>query len=62
MLLSILIQMHIVIYRMSCAKSHSYNVEQYEAEQDPSSDRGRGVADELLETTDNSEQGAAWPA
>ncbi|XP_059410427.1 solute carrier family 43 member 3a isoform X2 [Carassius carassius] len=48
-------------YGMSCAKSHSYNVEQYEAERDPSSDRGRGVADEPLETdtlqlTDNSEK------
>uniref|UniRef100_A0A671KFC3 Solute carrier family 43 member 3-like n=1 Tax=Sinocyclocheilus anshuiensis TaxID=1608454 RepID=A0A671KFC3_9TELE len=48
-------------YGMSCAKSHSYNVEQYEAERGPSSDRGRGVADEPLETdtlqlTDNSEK------
>ncbi|ROI47842.1 Solute carrier family 43 member 3 [Anabarilius grahami] len=46
---------------MSCAKSTSYNVEQYEANQDPSSDRGRGVDDEPLETdslqlTDNSEK------
>lgn len=48
-------------YGMSCAKSHSYNVEQYEAERGPSSDRGSGVAEEPLETdtlqlTDNSEQ------
>ncbi|XP_016095535.1 solute carrier family 43 member 3-like [Sinocyclocheilus grahami] len=45
---------------MSCAKSHSYNIEQYEAERDLRSDRGRGVDDEPLETdtlklTDNSE-------
>lgn len=48
-------------YGMSCAKSRSYNVEQYEAERDPSSDRGRGGANEPLETdtlqlTDNSEK------
>ncbi|XP_048052824.1 solute carrier family 43 member 3a isoform X2 [Megalobrama amblycephala] len=48
-------------YGMSCAKSTSYNVEQYEANQDPSSDRSRGVDDEPLETdslqlTDNSEK------
>ncbi len=54
--------MQIVFYRMSCAKSHSYNVEQYETERDPGSDRGRAVSDEKLETTDDSEKGAAWPA
>ncbi|XP_051758646.1 solute carrier family 43 member 3a isoform X2 [Ctenopharyngodon idella] len=48
-------------YGMSCAKSNSYNVEQYEANQELSSDRGRGVDDEPLETdslqlTDNSEK------
>ncbi|XP_050968506.1 solute carrier family 43 member 3a [Labeo rohita] len=48
-------------YGMSCAKSHSYNVEQYEAERDPSSDRGRSAAAEPLETdtlqlTENSEK------
>ncbi|KAI2668293.1 Solute carrier family 43 member 3 [Labeo rohita] len=47
--------------KMSCAKSHSYNVEQYEAERDPSSDRGRSAAAEPLETdtlqlTENSEK------
>ncbi len=55
--------MQIEFYRMSCAKSHSYNVEQYETERDPGSDRGRAVSDEKkLETTDDSEKGAAWPA
>ncbi|XP_056096467.1 solute carrier family 43 member 3a isoform X1 [Rhinichthys klamathensis goyatoka] len=48
-------------YGMSCAKSNSYNVEQYEAKQDPSSDRGRGADDEPLENdslqqTHNSEK------
>lgn len=51
---------------MSCAKSHSYNVKQYEAERDLSSDGGRDADDEPLETdtlklTDNSEKGAALP-
>jgi len=59
--------MQILIYRMSCAKSNSYNVEEYEAKQDPNSDRGRGADDEPLETdslqqTHNSEKGAAWPS
>lgn len=58
--------MQILIYRMSCAKSHSYNVKQYEAERDLSSDGGRDADDEPLETdtlklTDNSEKGAALP-
>ncbi|KAG1956377.1 solute carrier family 43 member 3a isoform X2 [Pimephales promelas] len=48
-------------YGMSCAKSNSYNVEEYEAKQDPNSDRGRGADDEPLESdslqqTHNSEK------
>uniref|UniRef100_A0A8C1IF87 Solute carrier family 43 member 3a n=1 Tax=Cyprinus carpio TaxID=7962 RepID=A0A8C1IF87_CYPCA len=49
-------------YKYGCAKSHSYNVKQYEAERDLSSDGGRDADDEPLETdtlklTDNSEKG-----
>lgn len=49
-------------YGMSCAKSNSYNVEEYEAEQVQGLDRDRGKEDKTMETagslqlTDNSEK------
>lgn len=46
-------------YGMSCAKSNSYNVEEYEAERDQSLNKGRCEDDEQLETPntpDNSEK------
>nr|XP_055060828.1 solute carrier family 43 member 3a isoform X1 [Misgurnus anguillicaudatus] len=54
-------------YGISCAKSNSYNVEHYEAEQEQGLNRDRGKEDKTTETagslqvTDNSEKGTIWP-
>ncbi|XP_051559998.1 equilibrative nucleobase transporter 1-like [Myxocyprinus asiaticus] len=40
-------------YGMSCVKSNSYNVEEYEVKREQSIDRDSGVDDELLETADS---------
>lgn len=50
---------------MSCAKSNSYNVEEYEAEREQSLDKGGCEDDEPLETADspdNSEKGTSLPS
>lgn len=53
------------LFRMSCAKSNSYNVEEYEAEREQSLDKRGCEDDEPMETPntpDNSEKGTSFPS